>query len=45
MPAYRHRLKDLKLEPYDCLSPGLMDYVASHVAKNAGVTFAPALAA
>lgn len=45
MPAYRQRLKELKLEPYDCLSPGLMDYVASHVAKNAGVQFAPALAA
>lgn len=45
MSAYRARLKQLGLEPYDCLSPGLMDYVASHVAKASGVVFAAALAA
>ncbi|WP_268161912.1 hypothetical protein, partial [Pasteurella multocida] len=25
MDAIRNRLRELKLEPYDCLSPGLMD--------------------
>ena len=44
MPAYRARLKQLGLEPYDCLSPALMDYIASHVAKASGVVFASALA-
>jgi len=34
MPAVRSRLKDLGLEPYDCLSPALMDAIATHVAKN-----------
>jgi S-(hydroxymethyl)glutathione synthase len=33
MPAVRSRLKELGLEPYDCLSPGLMDFIASHIAK------------
>ena len=37
MPAVRARLKDLKLEPYDCLSPGLMDYIATFTAKASGV--------
>lgn len=37
MPAIRTRLKELGLEPYDCLSPGLMDYIATHVAKASGV--------
>ena len=37
MPAIRERLKALKLEPYDCLSPGLMDYIATHTAKASGV--------
>ena len=37
MTAIRARLKELKLEPYDCLSPGLMDYIATHTAKAAGV--------
>ena len=37
MPAVRARLKELGLEPYDCLSPGLMDAIATHVAKAAGV--------
>jgi len=34
MPAIRSRLKDLGLEPYDCLSPALMDAIATHVAKS-----------
>lgn len=45
MPAYRKRLHELGLEPYDCLSPALMDYIAAHVAKASGVVFASALAA
>ncbi|MFO1133391.1 MAG: S-(hydroxymethyl)glutathione synthase [Hyphomicrobiales bacterium] len=36
MPAIRKRLKDLGLEPYDCLSPTLMDYLATEAAKKAG---------
>jgi S-(hydroxymethyl)glutathione synthase len=36
MPAIRARLKELGLEPYDCLSPGLMDAIATHVAKQSG---------
>ncbi len=36
MDAVRSRLKDLKLEPYDCLSPPLMDAIATHVAKTSG---------
>jgi S-(hydroxymethyl)glutathione synthase len=36
LPAIRARLKELKLEPYDCLSPGLMDFIATHVAKQSG---------
>ena len=36
MGAVRARLKELGLEPYDCLSPGLMDYVATWVAKKSG---------
>jgi S-(hydroxymethyl)glutathione synthase len=39
MGGIRSRLKALGLEPYDCLSPGLMDAIATHVAKAAGVTF------
>ena len=34
MPAVRGRLKELGLEPYDCLSPPLMDAIATHVAKS-----------
>jgi S-(hydroxymethyl)glutathione synthase len=30
----RARLKELGLEPYDCLSPPLMDAIATHVAKS-----------
>jgi hypothetical protein len=37
MSAVRARLKELKLEPYDCLSPPLMDAIATHSAKAAGV--------
>ncbi len=36
MPAVRARLRELGLEPYDCLSPGLMDYIAAHQAKASG---------
>lgn len=36
MPAIRKRLKQLGLEPYDCLSPGLMDYLATEAAKKSG---------
>ena len=36
MGAVRARLKELKLEPYDCLSPGLMDAIATHTAKAKG---------
>jgi S-(hydroxymethyl)glutathione synthase len=32
MGAVRSRLKELKLEPYDCLSPALMDAIATHTA-------------
>jgi S-(hydroxymethyl)glutathione synthase len=37
MGAIRARLRELKLEPYDCLSPPLMDAIATHVAKQSGV--------
>jgi S-(hydroxymethyl)glutathione synthase len=36
MGAVRSRLKQLGLEPYDCLSPTLMDAIATHTAKAAG---------
>jgi S-(hydroxymethyl)glutathione synthase len=36
MGAVRARLKELKLEPYDCLSPALMDAIATHAAKQSG---------
>ena len=36
MGEVRARLKELKLEPYDCLSPGLMDAIATHAAKAKG---------
>lgn len=35
--AVLSRLRELKLEPYDCLSPPLMDAIAPHVAKSKGV--------
>ncbi|HEX5231353.1 MAG TPA: glutathione-dependent formaldehyde-activating protein, partial [Bradyrhizobium sp.] len=34
MGAIRARLKELGLEPHDCLSPALMDAIATHVAKS-----------
>jgi S-(hydroxymethyl)glutathione synthase len=37
MGAVRSRLKELGLEPYDCLSPPLMDAIATHIAKAKGV--------
>jgi S-(hydroxymethyl)glutathione synthase len=37
MGAVRARLKELKLEPYDCLSPPLMDLIAANAAKAKGV--------
>lgn len=36
MDGIRARLKELGLEPYDCLSPPLMDAIATHVAKASG---------
>jgi len=33
----RARLRELGLEPYDCLSPPLMDAIATHTAKAKGV--------
>ena len=36
MAAVRARLKQLGLEPYDSLSPALMDAIATHVAKASG---------
>ena len=37
MDEVRGRLKELGLEPYDCLSPPLMDFIATSVAKAKGV--------
>lgn len=37
MDAIRARLRELHLEPYDCLSPPLMDALATHAAKQSGV--------
>jgi S-(hydroxymethyl)glutathione synthase len=36
MAGIRKRLKELGLEPYDCLSPALMDFIATHTAKQKG---------
>jgi S-(hydroxymethyl)glutathione synthase len=36
MGNVRTRLKELGLEPYDCLSPPLMDAIATHTAKASG---------
>ncbi len=36
MDGIRARFRELKLEPYDCLSPGLMDYIATWTAKKSG---------
>lgn len=37
MPEIRARLTELGLEPYDCLSPALMDYLATWAARKSGV--------
>ncbi len=37
MSAVRSRLVELGLQPYDCLSPVLMDLIATHTAKQKGV--------
>lgn len=37
MGEVRNRLRQLGLEPYDCLSPALMDAIATHAAKQKGV--------
>jgi len=37
MGAVRARLEELGLQPYDCLSPALMDLIATHTAKQKGV--------
>lgn len=37
MGEVRDRLRVLGLEPYDCLSPALMDAIAKHTAKARGV--------
>lgn len=37
MAGVRARLKELGLEPYDCLSPPLMDLIATHTAKQKGI--------
>jgi S-(hydroxymethyl)glutathione synthase len=37
MGAVRARLRELGLDPYDCLSPPLMDAIATHCAKLSGV--------
>jgi len=37
MGAVRARLVELGLPPYDCLSPALMDVIATHTAKAKGV--------
>ena len=36
MDAVRGRLNELGLPPYDCLSPALMDAIATHIAKANG---------
>jgi S-(hydroxymethyl)glutathione synthase len=36
MGEIRNRLRQLGLEPYDCLSPALMDAIATHAAKQKG---------
>jgi S-(hydroxymethyl)glutathione synthase len=42
MDAIRARLKELKLEPYDALSPALMDLLAANAVKVNGVAKAAA---
>ena len=40
MDDVRHTLRNLGLETYDCLSPPLMDAIATHLAKASGVVAA-----
>lgn len=40
MDGIRGRLKEIGLEPYDALSPPLMDAIATHVAKKSGALHA-----
>lgn len=37
MDGIRGRLRELGLEPYDALSPPIMDLIATHTAKKSGV--------
>lgn len=37
MADIRQRLRELGLEPYDCLSPPLMDAIAAHTGKSRGL--------
>ncbi len=37
MDEVRARLSELKLPAYDCLSPVLMDAIATHTTKAAGI--------
>ena len=37
MDAVRARIREIGLEPYDCLSPPIMDLLASHAAKASGI--------
>ena len=36
MDAVRSRLREIGLEPYDCLSPALMDLLSTFTAKRSG---------
>jgi S-(hydroxymethyl)glutathione synthase len=36
LPAIRLRLRELRLEPYDTLSPTLMDFIATWTARKSG---------
>ena len=36
MAGVRGRLNELGLKPYDCLSPPLMDFIATRIAKKSG---------
>jgi S-(hydroxymethyl)glutathione synthase len=36
MEGVRGRLRELGLEPYDALSPPLMDAIATHIGKKSG---------
>ncbi len=36
MDGVRSRLKEIGLEPYDCLAPALMDLISTFTAKQSG---------